>query len=96
METRSHISQTLTLQSVLPAISLRDQLEQRTSVGQLYEPVAGGMLKCTACAHRCVMPEGARGSCGVRRNAGGVMRVPFGYVTRKYVRPVETNTIFHV
>ncbi len=32
----------------------------------------------------------------MRRNAGGVLRVPFGYVARKYLRPVETNTVFHV
>ena len=34
--------------------------------------------------------------CGVRFNQGGVLRVPFGYVARRYVRSVETNTVFHV
>ncbi len=34
--------------------------------------------------------------CGVRFNADGVLRVPFGYVARRYVRSVETNTVFHV
>lgn len=56
----------------------------------------GGLLRCTACAHRCVLGPGRTGSCGVRFEQGGEVRAPFGYVARRYVRPVETNTIFHV
>jgi pyruvate formate lyase activating enzyme len=32
----------------------------------------------------------------VRVRRGERLLVPFGYVARRYVRPVETNTIFHV
>jgi pyruvate formate lyase activating enzyme len=32
----------------------------------------------------------------VRFRAGDALRVPFGYVARRHVRAVETNTIFHV
>lgn len=53
-------------------------------------------LRCTACAHRCVLEDGRTGACGVRANVAGELRVPFGYVARKYVRAVETNTIHHV
>jgi len=70
--------------------------ERRTTAGVLFEPTSHGALRCTACAHRCVMDDGRVGACGVRANKGGALRVPFNYVARKYVRPVETNTIYHV
>lgn len=82
--------------NVIPGEGLRERLERRTSRGVLFEPLPGGSLRCSACAHRCVLPAGSRGSCGVRRHVDGALQVPFGYVARKYVRPVETNTIFHV
>lgn len=53
-------------------------------------------MTCLACAHRCSLREGERGICGVRFRSGDELRVPFGYVARRYVRSVETNTIFHV
>lgn len=53
-------------------------------------------LECTACAHRCRLTEGATGACGVRVHQAGRLRVPFGYVAARRIRPVETNTIYHV
>jgi pyruvate formate lyase activating enzyme len=73
------------------------ELARRTARGDLYEPgPEAGYLRCTACAHRCLVAEGRAGACGVRFEQGGELRVPFGYVARHYVRSVETNTIFHV
>ncbi len=77
------------------AMSLAARLRELTVPGALAAR-DGGLLRCTACAHRCVLGPGRTGSCGVRFEEGGEVRVPFGYVARKYVRPVETNTIFHV
>lgn len=73
----------------------RSSLEELTSPGVLLR-VEGEVFRCTACAHRCVLGEGSAGACGVRIRRGGELRVPFGYVARQYVRPVETNTLFHV
>jgi pyruvate formate lyase activating enzyme len=73
------------------------ELAKRTARGELVEPgPEAGYLRCTACAHRCVVAEGRAGACGVRFERRGELRVPFGYVARHYVRSVETNTIFHV
>jgi pyruvate formate lyase activating enzyme len=72
------------------------ELDARTAPGDLVKSNPSRKLTCLACAHACVLGEGARGICGVRGNEGGELRVPWGYVARKYVRPVETNTIFHV
>lgn len=82
----------------LQAQELRAELaaEQLTVESELCEPLAGQGLRCLACAHRCVLPPGAAGACGARRNDAGVLRAPFGYVARRYVRAVETNTIFHL
>lgn len=76
--------------------SLPIALSERTAPGVLFEKTSHGALRCTACAHRCVMDEGRTGACGVRTHRDGVLAVPRGYVARKYVRAVETNTIYHV
>jgi pyruvate formate lyase activating enzyme len=78
--------------------TLRARLRESrfTSEGDLHHAMGHGRLRCLACAHRCVLAEGARGACGVRFNQGGVLQVPYGYVARRYVRAVETNTIFHL
>jgi pyruvate formate lyase activating enzyme len=58
--------------------------------------VLEGTLRCIACAHRCAFEGDRVGACGVRESRGGSMVAPFGYVARRYVRNVETNTVYHV
>jgi pyruvate formate lyase activating enzyme len=55
-----------------------------------------GVLRCLACAHRCAFEGNRTGACGVREARDGAMVAPFGYVARRYVRNVETNTVYHV
>ncbi len=56
-----------------------------------------GLLRCTACAHRCVLGTERRvGACGVRFVSEGKVYAPFGYVARRYVRAIESNTVYHV
>ena len=79
------------------AAPLAEALGRRTARAALVERgPAEGALRCTACAHRCVIGPGRRGACGVRFERDGALRVPFGYVARANVRFVETNTIYHV
>lgn len=78
------------------AADLRQELDARTEPGLLWHPLEAQRVRCVACAHRCVIGPGSHGACGVRRNVDGALRVPFGYVARRYVRNVETNTVFHV
>ncbi|MGZ3421162.1 MAG: radical SAM protein [Polyangiales bacterium] len=82
----------------LQTLSIAERIAPRTVAGELgvREPRVPNGLRCTACAHRCVLEDGRTGACGVRTNVGGELRVPFGYVARKYVRAVETNTVHHV
>jgi pyruvate formate lyase activating enzyme len=70
----------------LSKLAVRGELQQRD----------GNLLRCTACAHRCVLTDGRAGACGVREGRDGDVFVPFGYIARRYVRAVETNTVYHV
>jgi pyruvate formate lyase activating enzyme len=76
--------------------ALQDVLSARTTAGELYEWRSDGLMRCVACAHGCVFDHDRTGACGVRARVGESLQVPFGYVARKYVRSVETNTVFHV
>lgn len=85
-----------TLKKRRPSSELRADLAARAVVGELHTRDDEGLLRCTACAHRCVVADGRAGSCGVRERRGEHLYVPFGYIARRYVRPVETNTVYHV
>lgn len=76
--------------------SLRHRLAELTVPGHLVRDAGGGRLECTACAHRCRLPDGGTGLCGVRDRRGSELRVPFGYVAAWRVMPVERNTIYHL
>jgi pyruvate formate lyase activating enzyme len=87
---------------LLPATALRRRsADLRVDVSRLAVPgdlqvKDGELLRCTACAHRCVLGDGRVGACGVREGRDGRVFVPFGYIARRYVRAVETNTVYHV
>lgn len=76
--------------------SLRQRLAALSVPGRLVRHVEGDRLECTACAHRCRLPDGATGLCGVRDRRGSELRVPFGYVAAWRVMPIERNTIYHL
>lgn len=87
---------------LLPVTALRRRSEDlRVDLSRLAVPGElqtreGALLRCTACAHRCVLGDGRTGACGVREARDGQVFVPFGYIARRYVRAVETNTVYHV
>src|SRR5262245_44264822 len=76
--------------------SLSVRLDELTQRAEPCVPEASSAVRCVACAHRCRLKPGQRGVCGVRLNRDGVLYAPWGYVARRYVRAVETNTIYHV
>ena len=77
-------------------MTLQGRLSVLTGRGVLAAPLPDGRLSCTACAHRCALPDGATGLCGVRKRRGAELRVPWGYVAARRVMPVERNTMYHV
>ena len=76
-------------------MTLADILTRLTREGELYEKLPDQRLRCYACGHRCVIPEGRLGVCKVRFNKGGVLYVPAGYVGVLQCDPVEKKPFFH-
>ena len=76
--------------------SLEAILDELTVEGELYEKLEDNAVRCTACAHRCLIREGRRGICHVRFNQRGKLWVPAGYVSALNVDPTEKKPFFHV
>jgi pyruvate formate lyase activating enzyme len=70
-------------------------LKKRTVEGELYEKLDGGKVRCFACGHRCLIPDGLDGICKVRFNRGGTLFVPRGYTAGLQVDPIEKKPFFH-
>ena len=58
----------------------KDALSGLTAEGDLYERLPDRRVRCFACGHRCLIPEGRDGVCRVRFNRDGGLSVPHGYV----------------
>jgi pyruvate formate lyase activating enzyme len=79
------------------AVTLKGVLSELTAEGELCERLPDQRVRCYACGHRCLIPEGRDGVCKVRFNQGGTLRVPFGYVaTSLQLDPIEKKPFFHV
>lgn len=81
-----------------PVKDLQATLDQFTIPGSLYTIVDPDekSLRCTACAHNCLIKNGRRGICQVRFNQDGQLRVPYGYVGALQCDPVEKKPFFHI
>jgi pyruvate formate lyase activating enzyme len=75
--------------------NLAEILEKCAAPGELFEKLDEQRVRCTACAHRCLIPEGASGTCKVRFNRDGILQVPYGYVAGAQCDPVEKKPFFH-
>jgi pyruvate formate lyase activating enzyme len=82
-------------QSRVANVTLASLLDRQTATGTLWRR-EGDKVRCVACGHRCLIPEGRRGICKVRFNTGGELKVPFGYVAGVASDPVEKKPFFHV
>ena len=55
-----------------------------------------GVVGCLLCAHRCRIPEGKRGLCGVRLNSGGVLQsLVYGKLISCAVDPIEKKPLYN-
>ncbi len=76
-------------------MTLAKKLDALTAPGTLYEKLDDNALRCFACGHRCLIREGKRGVCQVRFNAGGELRIPWGYVAALQADPIEKKPFYH-
>ncbi len=52
-------------------------------------------MRCTLCPHYCMLEDGARGRCRVRRNASGVMQADtWGIVSGYHMDPIEKKPLY--
>ena len=55
-----------------------------------------GMVRCTACAHRCLIPDGKTGICNVRKNINGKLYLlVYGKVAAKHIDPIEKKPLYN-
>jgi len=69
--------------------TLVEKLDALSRPGWLFEPGKNEAVRCTACAHRCMIKSGSRGICQMRSNLDGQLMVPWGYVAGVAVDPIE-------
>ena len=74
---------------------VRERLRSLTVAGTILVR-ENGQIRCLACGHRCLIPEGREGVCRVRFVKDGVLHVPFGYVGTTQLDPIEKKPFFHV
>lgn len=75
----------------------RRSLEMREAM--FYRPLEreDQAVQCELCPHTCIVPDGERGSCGVRENRGGrLVSLVFGRPVALHVDPIEKKPLFHV
>ena len=77
------------------SISVQELIDPLTKPGTLKEDLGDGVVRCTACAHRCIIKPGRRGICQVRFNKDGELRVPWGYVAALQIDPIEKKPFAH-
>ena len=77
-------------------VPLAELLDTYVREGELYVRLEKGKVRCVACGHRCVIPDGFRGICKVRFNRGGKLFVPWGYVAALQADPVEKKPFYHL
>lgn len=54
-------------------------------------------VRCGLCRFRCLISDGARGTCGVRENRGGTLySLVYGKLCAEHVDPIEKKPLFHV
>ncbi len=81
------------MQPLVPSLTAQPALSRPAT--ELCREEQGGILRCVACAHRCRIPEGGRGICGVRHVANGLLHVPYGYVSSLACDPIEKKPLYH-
>lgn len=63
---------------------------------RFWEEAADGKVRCILCPHRCLIPDGRTGICGVRKNYGGsLITLVWGRSIAANVDPIEKKPLFH-
>jgi pyruvate formate lyase activating enzyme len=62
----------------------------------LFKKLNDLKVRCDLCAHRCVVADGIRGKCRVRKNIGGILySLVYDKVISENIDPIEKKPLFH-
>ncbi len=62
----------------------------------MYKTIEGGKVQCSACNHRCIINDGKKGICGVRKNIEGKLyTLVYAKAIAENVDPIEKKPFFH-
>lgn len=63
---------------------------------RFYEPLENKVIRCGLCPHFCVIREGAKGLCLIRKNINGrLIASAYGEVSALAVDPIEKKPLYH-
>ena len=63
---------------------------------RFFTQISENTVQCVLCPRRCVLNNGAAGSCKVRFNRGGKGDIPYcGYITALALDPIEKKPLYH-
>ncbi len=61
-----------------------------------YTHLDGKRLQCRLCPHNCIIKDGGRGICGVRKNSNSILYSEiYGEVTSIAMDPIEKKPLYH-
>lgn len=67
------------------------------SRARFWEKLTDGRVRCSLCAHRCLIPAGGRGTCAVRENRQGSLEsLVYGRIIAENIDSIEKKPLFHV
>jgi len=63
----------------------------------LYDKLENKSVKCNICNHFCIIKDGRRGICKVRKNKGGrLMSLVYPKIIANSIDPIEKKPLFHL
>ncbi len=63
----------------------------------IYDKLADGSVRCGICSHFCVIRDGKKGLCAVRKNSGGTLvSLVYPRVIAASVDPIEKKPLYHL
>ncbi|MFW3146846.1 MAG: AmmeMemoRadiSam system radical SAM enzyme [Thermoplasmatota archaeon] len=67
-----------------------------SATAKYWEPQDHGRVRCGLCPHGCLISEGGRGICGIRKNIDGtLMATAYGIYPAVHMDPIEKKPLNH-